>query len=64
MTNTDENGRRDFLKGTVTGIGFGTLASMGLFSYSPLREFFLPQIERKLTDFGACKSVKVTNIHI
>jgi len=62
MLNNENQGRRDFLKGTATGIGFGTLASMGLFSYSPLREFFLPKIERKFADFGACKSIKVTNI--
>jgi 7,8-dihydropterin-6-yl-methyl-4-(beta-D-ribofuranosyl)aminobenzene 5'-phosphate synthase len=54
--------RRDFLKGTMTGVGFGTLAAMGVFSYSSAREKFLPSIARKQIDFGVCKSVKVTNI--
>lgn len=54
--------RRDFVKGALTGVGLGTLASMGLFSYSSMRENFLPQITRLGKDFGVCKSVKVTNI--
>lgn len=62
MSTIQEVGRRDFLKGSVTGIGFGTLAMMGIFSYSPLRSFFLPQADRKMADFGACKSIKVTSI--
>lgn len=62
MSTIQEVGRRDFLKGSVTGIGFGTLATMGIFSYSPLRSFFLPQADRKMADFGACKSIKVTSI--
>lgn len=62
MSTIQEVGRRDFLKGSVTGIGFGTLATMGIFSYSPFRSFFLPQADRKMADFGACKSIKVTSI--
>ena len=54
--------RRDFIKGGAAGIGLGALASMGVFSYSPAREFFLPDEVRKMTDFGAIKSVEVTNI--
>ena len=54
--------RRDFLKGSATGVGVGTLASMGLFSYSSARKKLFPSIDRKQTDFGVCKSVKVTNI--
>ncbi len=54
--------RRDFVKGMATGIGAGALASMGLFSYSPMRKKFLPDIERQKKDFGVCKSVKVTNV--
>lgn len=54
--------RRDFIKGSATGLGLGALASMGLFSYSPLKEIFLPDVVRKFKDFGAIKSVKVTNI--
>lgn len=59
---TEQTTRRDFLKGAVTGLGFGTMATMGIFSYSPMRSIFLPEIERKMKDFGACKSVKITNI--
>ena len=62
MSNENENTRRDFLKGAVTGLGFGTLATMGVFSYSPMRSFFLPEAVRKMADFGTCKSVKITNI--
>ncbi len=54
--------RRDFVKGALTGVGLGALASMGVFSYSPMRNIFLPEIVRKQQDFGVCKSVKVTNI--
>ena len=54
--------RIDFIKGGEAGIGLGALASMGVFSYSPAREFFLPDEVRKMTDFGAIKSVEVTNI--
>lgn len=56
------NSRRDFIKGAATGVGIGTLASMGLFSYSDMRKEFLPKIERKNRDFGVCKSIKITNI--
>jgi len=66
MTNDNNNKkgatRRDFIKGAATGIGVGALASMGLFSYSPLRKQFLPEVSRKQTDFGVCKSIKITNI--
>lgn len=54
--------RKDFIKGAATGIGAGALASMGVFSYSPLRKKMFPEIDRKQTDFGVCKSVKITNI--
>ena len=59
---TENESRRDFIKGSATGLGLGALASMGLFSYSPMREIFFPDEIRKMTDFGALKSVKVTNI--
>lgn len=58
----EDTKRRDFLKGALTGLGLGTFATMGIFSYSPMREFFLPQMVRKMKDFGACKSIKITNI--
>lgn len=54
--------RRDFLKGAVTGTGIGALAAMGLFSYSGMRKKLFPKKERKMTDIGTCRSVKVTNI--
>ena len=57
-----DTSRRDFLKGAATGLGVGTLLSMGVYSYSPWRDRFLPKIVRKQADFGVCKSVKVTNI--
>ena len=59
MENVQNEKRRDFIKGAATGLGLGTLASMGLVSYSPLREIFLPQTKRKFTDFGKCKSVRI-----
>ncbi|MBE0495155.1 MAG: MBL fold metallo-hydrolase [Campylobacterales bacterium] len=62
MPTTQTQGRREFLKGAATGLGLGTLSAMGIFSYSPMRAFFLPEAERKMADFGTCKSVKVTNI--
>ena len=54
--------RRDFFKGAAMGVLGGPFAAMGVFSYSPWRRTFFPEINRKLTDIGACKSVKVTNI--
>lgn len=62
MSDTTNEQRRDFIKGSATGLGLGALAAMGIFSYSPMRAIFFPEIERKFADFGACKSVKVTNI--
>lgn len=57
-----EFSRRDFLKGSATGVCAGALASMGAYSYSPMRKKFFPEINREQTDFGVCKSVKITNI--
>lgn len=57
-----EISRRDFLKGAATGLAGGTLVTMGLYSYSPLRKNHFAQTERKLADIGVCKNVKVTNI--
>ena len=54
--------RREFLKGASLGVGAGALGAMGLYSYTPMRKAFLPDIDRKMADFGVCKSVKVTNI--
>ena len=54
--------RREFLKGASLGLGAGALGAMGLYSYTPARRAFLPDINRQMSDFGVCKSVKVTNI--
>ncbi len=54
--------RRDFLKGATTGVGFGLLGAMGLYSYSPGRNRHFAEVARKMTDIGVCKSVTVTNI--
>ena len=54
--------RREFLKGASLGIGAGAIGAMGLYSYTPMRKAFLPEVHRQMTDFGVCKSVKVTNI--
>jgi len=59
---SDNMKRRDFLKGTTTGVGLGLLGAMGIYSYSPLRKRYFAKTTRKMTDIGVCKSVKVTNI--
>jgi 7,8-dihydropterin-6-yl-methyl-4-(beta-D-ribofuranosyl)aminobenzene 5'-phosphate synthase len=64
MTATKEKGtsRRDFIRGTATGVGVGVLAAAGVFSYSPWRKSLFPEAIRNQVDIGVCKSVKVTNI--
>lgn len=62
MSSNENEKRRDFIKGAATGLGFGALAAMGVFSYSPMRTLFLPEKTRKMADFGACKNIKITNI--
>ena len=57
-----EINRRDFLKGAATGLAGGTLVTMGLYSYSPMRKRHFANPERKLADIGVCKNIKVTNI--
>ncbi|SHJ44051.1 7,8-dihydropterin-6-yl-methyl-4-(beta-D-ribofuranosyl)aminobenzene 5'-phosphate synthase [Malonomonas rubra DSM 5091] len=59
---SDNMKRRDFLKGATTGVGLGMLGAMGIYSYSPLRKQHFPEVARKMTDIGVCKSVNVTNI--
>lgn len=54
--------RKDFLKGAAIGVAGGTLAAMGLYSYSPLKKKHFAAKTRKLQELGVCKSVKVTNI--
>ena len=59
---TNTVSRRDFFKGAAMGVMGGMLASMGIYSYSPWRKTHFPEVQRKLADIGACKSIKVTNI--
>jgi 7,8-dihydropterin-6-yl-methyl-4-(beta-D-ribofuranosyl)aminobenzene 5'-phosphate synthase len=59
---TNNVSRRDFFKGAAMGVMGGMLATMGIYSYSPWRKSHLPEIQRKLAEIGACKSIKVTNI--
>jgi len=54
--------RRDFIKGAALGVGVGMFGAMGAFSYSPWRKAMLTQVQRKMTDIGQCKSVKIVNI--
>ena len=54
--------RRDFFKGAAMGVMGGMLATMGIYSYSPWRKSRFAEVQRKLTDIGACKNIKVTNI--
>ena len=61
-TNSTSISRRDFVKGAALGVGLGTLAAMGAYSYSPWSRKHLPQVTRNLADIGVCRRVKVTNI--
>ena len=45
--------RREFMKGAALGVGAGVLGSMGLYSYSPLRRAFLPEVKRG-TEINFC----------
>ena len=59
---TEQPKRRDFIKGLATGIMAGTVATMGVYSYSPWRKQHFPEVERKQVEIGTCRSIKVTNI--
>jgi len=52
--------RRRFLKGAAMGGAGGAALAMGLYSYSPLRKRHFSTVERKMTDIGVCRSIKVT----
>ena len=54
--------RRDFFKGAAAGVLGGGLLGMGVYSYSPWRKSYFPEVKRKMADIGVCKSLKVTNI--
>jgi 7,8-dihydropterin-6-yl-methyl-4-(beta-D-ribofuranosyl)aminobenzene 5'-phosphate synthase len=60
--NKGKMSRRDFFKGAAMGLMGGTVAAMGIYSYSPWRKVHFPKVERKMADIGACKHVKVTNV--
>jgi 7,8-dihydropterin-6-yl-methyl-4-(beta-D-ribofuranosyl)aminobenzene 5'-phosphate synthase len=61
--NKDNNiSRRNFVKGAATGVCVGALASMGVYSYTSSAYERLPKVQRKMEDFGTCRSVKITNI--
>lgn len=61
---SDENtiSRRNFIAGVATGAIGGTLASMGLYSYTESAYSRLAKVARNGQDFGAVRSVKVTAI--
>lgn len=54
--------RRDFVMGAATGVLGGALAGMGLYSYTPMAYDRMPKPQRTGTEFGAVRSVKITNI--
>ena len=54
--------RREFIKGAALGVGAGTLGAMGIYSYSPMRRAFLKDAQRRSTDIGMCKAIRITNI--
>jgi len=54
--------RRDFTKGVAVGTMAGALATMGVYSYSPLRKQHFAKAPAPQEDIGEVKSVKVTNI--
>lgn len=62
MTEDITTSRRDFVKGVATGAIGGTLAGMGLYSYTGSAYDRLPKVARNQQDFGAVRSVKVLNI--
>ncbi|RAI44974.1 twin-arginine translocation signal domain-containing protein [Rhodoplanes roseus] len=63
MSEQKTTSRRDFVMGAATGIGAGAIGAMGLYSYTPAayKHFVsLPRGNRE--EFGAVRSVKITNI--
>ncbi len=54
--------RRSFIQGAALGAGVGAIGAMGVYSYSPMRTAFLPEVKRGTESIGLCKSIKVTNI--
>ena len=62
MSDDKKTSRRDFLKGAAMGVAGGSLAVMGIYSYSPWRKAHFAEVERNQVDIGACKNIKVTNI--
>lgn len=62
MAENNGMNRRDFIKGLSMGVMAGTVATMGIYSYSPWRKRHFPALVRKFEDVGVCKGIKVTNI--
>ncbi|MGM0655913.1 MAG: MBL fold metallo-hydrolase [Thermodesulfobacteriota bacterium] len=58
----DKMSRRDFVKGASMGVLAGAIATMGVYSYSPLRKAHFKDVKRKQADIGVCKGIKITNI--
>ena len=54
--------RRRFLEALGAGTAFGFLGSMGAFSYTPLRNRFLPDKPKGTTDIGEVKKLTITCI--
>ena len=62
MTDDITTPRRDFIKGVATGVIGGTLAGMGIYSYTGSAYSRLPKVAREQTEFGVVRSVKATVI--
>lgn len=54
--------RRDFSKGVAVGTMAGALATMGVYSYSPLAKQHFAKAPAAKENIGEVKSVKVTNL--
>ena len=62
MSESNNSSRRDFTKGVAVGTMAGALASMGVYSYSPLRKQHFAKAAAPQENIGEVKSVKITNI--
>ena len=62
MMDDTTSSRRNFVKGVATGVIGGSLAGMGIYSYSGSAYSRLSKVVREQQEFGAVRSVKVTAI--
>ena len=62
MMDDTTSSRRNFVKGVATGVIGGSLAGMGIYSYSGSAYSRLSKVVREQNEFGAVRSVKVTAI--